>query len=502
MNKFILAEEKRQIYIPATKSYIFLYRIEACKDILDPAGNLIVRSGEKGGWLQSENNLSQDGSCWVFDDAYVFDSARVSGDAIIKDYAKVSGVSIIKDFAVIQDNSIVYSSFVLDHAIIQDASVVRNTKVANNALVYNGASANRSTISDDAKVSGPSSVEDSFIKDNATISNGAQVLSGSTVGGEAKILSCATVSNSKVFGDAVIKDNSYVSDSSIQGKTTIRNKSSVLQSTVKNCPDIAGTTVIEKCYVDIKALDRERCKMFYSDAYFYDLVLDASTILSMSFISKRETPLKKDSSILITKKNITIKWSNYLPNFSSNREYSVFSDYADTINFLLKKMPINPDFFCTKKEATIARYIKKIFSDSKNIENMSEQYATRFLSLFYASAPKAKKTEIASKKNELLFHFKNYFFSLLVKFYVVVATANKERNNFFVDNDDLCSLFINSSDIDILTEEITCFNAEVLYDEAICEFAAKTCDFSTRSSNKLKKDISEYEKSFPCNFAL
>jgi len=60
-----------------------LRRIEALRDFG------IVKSGDLGGWfaesdifcVESENNLSQDGNCWVFDNACVFDDARVSGSA-------------------------------------------------------------------------------------------------------------------------------------------------------------------------------------------------------------------------------------------------------------------------------------------------------------------------------------------------------------------------------------------------------------------------------------
>ena len=49
-----------------------LHRIEALKDF----GN--VKAGDKGGWIEKEDNISQDGDCWVYDDACV------CGDADIK----------------------------------------------------------------------------------------------------------------------------------------------------------------------------------------------------------------------------------------------------------------------------------------------------------------------------------------------------------------------------------------------------------------------------------
>ena len=52
-----------------------LYRIEALKDF---AG---VKKGYKGGYVESEDNLSHKGNCWVYGNAWVFGNARVYGDA-------------------------------------------------------------------------------------------------------------------------------------------------------------------------------------------------------------------------------------------------------------------------------------------------------------------------------------------------------------------------------------------------------------------------------------
>lgn len=62
-----------------------LYRIEALKDFSD------IKAGDLGGWIQSEANLSQDGSCWVADNAHIYDNARVSGNAWVSDNAHIYG---------------------------------------------------------------------------------------------------------------------------------------------------------------------------------------------------------------------------------------------------------------------------------------------------------------------------------------------------------------------------------------------------------------------------
>ena len=56
-----------------------LYRIKALKDF----GG--IEAGQLGGYIEKEDNLSQDGNCWIYNGARVYGAAKVSG------YAEVSG---------------------------------------------------------------------------------------------------------------------------------------------------------------------------------------------------------------------------------------------------------------------------------------------------------------------------------------------------------------------------------------------------------------------------
>lgn len=56
-----------------------LYRVKALCDFSD------IKKGELGGFVESLDNLSQEGACWVYDDAKVMDDAYLYEDAIIKD---------------------------------------------------------------------------------------------------------------------------------------------------------------------------------------------------------------------------------------------------------------------------------------------------------------------------------------------------------------------------------------------------------------------------------
>ena len=62
-----------------------LFRIKALVEF----GN--VKAGELGGYVEKEENVSQDGNAWVSGDARVYGDAEVSGDARVSGNAEVSG---------------------------------------------------------------------------------------------------------------------------------------------------------------------------------------------------------------------------------------------------------------------------------------------------------------------------------------------------------------------------------------------------------------------------
>lgn len=78
--------------------YRTFYRVVALKDFSD------VKAGDKGGYIEKEENLSQWGKCWVYDNALVCDDAIVKGNAKIKNNAKITTVATISENAVILDN--------------------------------------------------------------------------------------------------------------------------------------------------------------------------------------------------------------------------------------------------------------------------------------------------------------------------------------------------------------------------------------------------------------
>ena len=115
-----------------------LYQIKALKDF----GN--VKAGDLGGYIEKEENLSQDGTAWVFDNACVYDNARVlcnayvCGNACVYDNAQIYDDARICDDVCVYDNAYVYGDArVFGNACVcDDAEVFDNARVLGNAQVY------------------------------------------------------------------------------------------------------------------------------------------------------------------------------------------------------------------------------------------------------------------------------------------------------------------------------------------------------------------------------
>ena len=106
-----------------------LHRIEALRDF----GN--VKKGDKGGFIENENNLTQYGKCWVYD------NAEVSGYAIVHDNATVSGNAKVSGNAMVYENAKVYGDAkVSGNAIVYgDAEVCGKAEVCDKAIVCGNA---------------------------------------------------------------------------------------------------------------------------------------------------------------------------------------------------------------------------------------------------------------------------------------------------------------------------------------------------------------------------
>ena len=175
-----------------------LYRIRALKDF----GN--IKTGDIGGYIQSEDNLSHKKNCWVYDDAKVYDNACIYDNAKVFRCAEVYNYAKIRDDAEVNGNAKIYGKArIYDYSLIcGHAEVYGNAETCGNAQIYNNAKVyEEAEIYDNAKILGNANIHG-----NTKVYNYAKIRDNAIVSGNAKIYGCALL-----YGDAYIYENDIIS---------------------------------------------------------------------------------------------------------------------------------------------------------------------------------------------------------------------------------------------------------------------------------------------------
>ncbi len=129
MKKYETVIESRTQFQKETGETIELYRIRALTSFAD------VQAGELGGYIEKEDNLSQEGTAWVHGDAKVYGDARVSGNANVHGEAEVYGNARMYGSAEAYGNARLY-----DNAKAHgEAEIYGNAKVYGQAEIYENA---------------------------------------------------------------------------------------------------------------------------------------------------------------------------------------------------------------------------------------------------------------------------------------------------------------------------------------------------------------------------
>lgn len=88
MKKFHLLKNESKLVNGIVKVYRIMYN----------------ETGRRGGWLEFEHNLSQDGTCGVLAESVVYGGARVMDSAETYGYSEISGRAVIRECASVCDN--------------------------------------------------------------------------------------------------------------------------------------------------------------------------------------------------------------------------------------------------------------------------------------------------------------------------------------------------------------------------------------------------------------
>lgn len=146
--KYTLSSDANdKIFLKTGKKTVALVRIVALINIYSSDGRVLVKKGQKGGFVDGEDVLSQKGRCWIYDDAVAIRSeikgnavvagkavvlnSVVKGNAVVTDLSRVSGKSVITQHAVVKDMAKVIKGSIIGG----NAEIGGKTKVANKIIV-------------------------------------------------------------------------------------------------------------------------------------------------------------------------------------------------------------------------------------------------------------------------------------------------------------------------------------------------------------------------------
>lgn len=402
-----------------------LYRIIACRNI--KTSRLDIKSGDKGGWVQSEDNLSQYGSCWLAGEAIACDSSKVEDNAIVKDYAILEGCAGAYDSAIVHGYA----------------------KVKSHARIMGGAEV----------------FETSLVKDEAVVWGRSKVSGNATISGKAFIFG-------EVFGNACVSDAAIIhgkvyGSATVAGRVTVDKDSEVCENSF-----LSGEMFLNKTKI-ASTSERNLCFNFFNNKDSISLL--SSENISPDFPELYIAPvnfIRKGGNNFITKGHLSISCADSV--HSKFEDISAKSE-ANFVNSACSLFPPNMTGLPAKCGS-----LPEIYDFVENLDGD----AYRLLALNFMSM--LKKTNkynsfsarMIEKEKELLLGLaQNYIFAQFVGilFWAHEPYVKSDKYSEWVN---FLDSFINHCRLDLSTKKIIGISFDtVFYNEEMLHMVAKVCGF-------------------------
>lgn len=217
--KFELVKESARNTRNSNAEEITVYRIRALRDFtcpfkLRPDGEILdttlVKKGDLGGWVEKEENLSQEDGCWIFNDAQVRENARVEGNARITGRSFIRGNAVVKGYSYLSGSANVYGNAVLDDCTRMDGMVSIGDDSTTNGTVN---ILNYSQVHGKSKLSGDIYLGGAVVIKDANIAEGLHLVGNYTVAfdvnGSNTVAAYRTTEFAKKQNDYGIERNGY-----------------------------------------------------------------------------------------------------------------------------------------------------------------------------------------------------------------------------------------------------------------------------------------------------
>ena len=225
MKKFELTNNKKMV-----KDKV-VYQIKALKDFAN------IKKGELGGWVESIDNLSQFGQCWIYKDSVVLGKSVVSGCATVDGDITVED-SYISDNAHISSNGKISECYIYGNTKIKNS----NIRLSNNVKIHGNTFISKTNFE----------AFDSSEIFNTVFQNGKIRISGG-----AKIIKSSICCDASIFGKLVLNNMDAQDAKSIVIEIDVFNivskkfTSKISDVKIKgDFYDTASNSYIKKCTIE------------------------------------------------------------------------------------------------------------------------------------------------------------------------------------------------------------------------------------------------------------
>ena len=154
-----------------------LYRIKAIRSFSN------VVEGAVGGYIEKESNLSHCGKCWIYEDAKVYDNAKVRSPAFWF-REECNDNALLQNDATVRGTAYIYGNAIIGGCV----EILGNATVCGNAQVIG-----------QSRISGTAFIQGGIIKDLAQVCGFAQVYGG-IIGGQALVKGETIVKEGGIIG--------------------------------------------------------------------------------------------------------------------------------------------------------------------------------------------------------------------------------------------------------------------------------------------------------------
>lgn len=181
-------------------------------------------TGTLGGFVESEDNLSQEGDCWIADEAAVYGHSVVMGRGWVAGSSRVHGHSIIRGNCHIDDVAVIRNSEIKGNAVIREAAIICESSIGGSTI----------------------------IEDNARLEN-VRVPWRATIKGDCYLKNISVCGEVCIQGNAIIKsdlDYTVIHNFWSSGRPITYTRSNRMWAT--GCFYGTGEELVKKAYVDSK----------------------------------------------------------------------------------------------------------------------------------------------------------------------------------------------------------------------------------------------------------